>query len=170
MFALPIFPEERPERVAAVDEGRWRSVAEDIRRAPQHSPPSIVGVCVLNFCVWDGREPERCRWQSKRGRSVCRGSAENKPALSGAVFAGHRKRKQVDTFTVPIFLYKKPPHFCGGLVFALLIFPGSRPPSIVSVRVLNFCVRDGNRWTHTTINTNSISVAFTTFIFKANRL
>ncbi len=39
-------------------------------------------------------------------------------------------------------------------MLALPIFPGSRPPSIVGVRVLNFCVRDGNRWTHTTINTN----------------
>ena len=39
-------------------------------------------------------------------------------------------------------------------MFALPIFPGSRPPSIVGVYVLNFCVRDGNRWTHITINTN----------------
>jgi len=28
-------------------------------------------------------------------------------------------------------------------VFALPIFPGSRPPSIVGVHELNFCVRDG---------------------------
>ncbi len=28
-------------------------------------------------------------------------------------------------------------------MFALPIFPGSRPPSIVGVHVLNFCVRDG---------------------------
>ena len=41
-------------------------------------------------------------------------------------------------------------------VFALPIFPGSHPPSIVGVHVLNFCVRDGNRWTHMTINTNYI--------------
>ena len=40
------------------------------------------------------------------------------------------------------------------LVFALPIFPGSRPPSIVGVHELNFCVRDGNRWTLMTINTN----------------
>ena len=40
-------------------------------------------------------------------------------------------------------------------MFALPIFPGSHPPSIVGVHVLNFCVRDGNRWTHMTINTNS---------------
>ena len=40
-------------------------------------------------------------------------------------------------------------------MLALPIFPGSRPPSIVGVHVLNFCVRDGNRWTHMTINTNS---------------
>ena len=39
-------------------------------------------------------------------------------------------------------------------MFALPIFPGSHPPSIVGVHVLNFCVRDGNRWTHMTINTN----------------
>ena len=39
-------------------------------------------------------------------------------------------------------------------VFALPIFPGSHPPSIVGVHELNFCVRDGNRWTLMTINTN----------------
>ena len=39
-------------------------------------------------------------------------------------------------------------------MFALLIFPGSHPPSIVSANELNFCVRDGNRWTLMTINTN----------------
>ena len=50
---------------------------------------------------------------------------------------------------------KKAPTFQSRLlVFALPIFPGSRPPSIVGVHVLNFCVRDGNRWTHMTINTN----------------
>ena len=51
---------------------------------------------------------------------------------------------------------KKPPHFCGGFVFALPIFPCSRPQSIVGADVLNFCVRDGNRWTLMTINTNSM--------------
>ena len=49
---------------------------------------------------------------------------------------------------------KKPRLFSRGFVFALLIFPGSHPPSIVSVHELNFCVRDGNRWTLMTINTN----------------
>ena len=43
-------------------------------------------------------------------------------------------------------------------MFALPIFPGSRPPSIVGVHELNFCVRDGNRWTLMTINTNYIIV------------
>ena len=41
------------------------------------------------------------------------------------------------------------------LVFALPIFTASHPATIVGVRVLNFCVRDGNRWTLMTINTNS---------------
>ena len=39
-------------------------------------------------------------------------------------------------------------------VFALPIFPGSHPPSIVGAHELNFCVRDGNRWTLMAINTN----------------
>ena len=39
-------------------------------------------------------------------------------------------------------------------MLALPIFTASHPATIVGVRVLNFCVRDGNRWTHTTINTN----------------
>ena len=39
-------------------------------------------------------------------------------------------------------------------MFALPIFPGSHPPSIVGVHELNFCVRDENRWTLMTINTN----------------
>ena len=49
---------------------------------------------------------------------------------------------------------KKEPSLRLTLVFALPIFPGSHPPSIVGVHELNFCVRDGNRWTLMTINTN----------------
>ena len=39
-------------------------------------------------------------------------------------------------------------------MLALPIFTVSHPTTIVGARVLNFCVRDGNRWTHTPINTN----------------
>ena len=39
-------------------------------------------------------------------------------------------------------------------MFALPIFPSSHPPSIVGAHELNFCVRDGNRWTLMAINTN----------------
>ena len=39
-------------------------------------------------------------------------------------------------------------------MLALPIFPASHPASIVGGDVLNFCVRDGNRWTHIPINTN----------------
>ena len=42
----------------------------------------------------------------------------------------------------------------GSLCWHLLIFPGSCPPSIFSASELNFCVRNGNRWTLTAINTN----------------
>ena len=37
---------------------------------------------------------------------------------------------------------------------ALLIFPGSCPPSIVSTRELNYRVRYGNGWTLSVINTD----------------
>ena len=50
-------------------------------------------------------------------------------------------------------------------MFALPIFPGSHPPSIVGVHVLNFCVRDGNRWTHMTINTNSFTEELLPFLY-----
>ena len=43
-------------------------------------------------------------------------------------------------------------------MLALPIFPASHPASIVGGNELNFCVRYGNRWTLTPINTNYISV------------
>ena len=54
----------------------------------------------------------------------------------------------------------------GFFMLALPIFPCSHPQSIVGEGELNFCVRDGNRWTLTPINTNfvetnSISLAST---------
>ena len=45
-------------------------------------------------------------------------------------------------------------------MLALPIFPASRPASIVGASELNFCVRDGNRWTLTAINTNCMSSSF----------
>ena len=39
-------------------------------------------------------------------------------------------------------------------MLALPIFPASHPASIVGADELNFCVRDGNRWTLVAINTN----------------
>ena len=39
-------------------------------------------------------------------------------------------------------------------MLALPIFAASHPATIVGECELNFCVRDGNRWTLTPINTN----------------
>ena len=49
---------------------------------------------------------------------------------------------------------KKPRLISRGFVLALPIFPGRHQPSIVGAYELNFCVRDGNRWTLIAINTN----------------
>ena len=43
-------------------------------------------------------------------------------------------------------------------MLALPIFAASRPATIVGEGELNFCVRDGYRWTLTPINTNYIFV------------
>ena len=50
---------------------------------------------------------------------------------------------------------------------ALPIFPASHPASIVGANELNFCVRDGNRWTLAAINTNFF-VAHRHFMSKAS--
>ena len=52
-------------------------------------------------------------------------------------------------------------------MFALPIFTASHPATIVGVQVLNFCVRDGNRWTHLTINTNSRAEEVFPFLYFA---
>ena len=54
-----------------------------------------------------------------------------------------------------------------GFVLALPIFPASHPASIVGADELNFCVRDGNRWTLIAINTNFIWTATAAFYIKA---
>ena len=49
-------------------------------------------------------------------------------------------------------------------MLALPIFPVSHPTSIFGACELNFCVRYGNRWTLSVINTNY------SFVFKAFQL
>ena len=55
-------------------------------------------------------------------------------------------------------------------MLALPIFPGSHPPSIVGADELNFCVRDGSRWTLIAINTNSYGWLFTIVYVKSASL
>ena len=50
-------------------------------------------------------------------------------------------------------------------MLALPIFTASRPATIVGADELNFCVRDGNRWTLAAINTNFV-VAVRHFMSK----
>ena len=53
------------------------------------------------------------------------------------------------------------------IVLALSIFPASRPASIVDADELNFCVRDGNRWTLIAINTNYVDGFCPSFICQS---
>ena len=62
--------------------------------------------------------------------------------------------------------YKKTPTLLGGhfICWHLPIFPGRHQPSIFGTTELNFCVRYGNRWTLSVINTNY------SFVYKAFQL
>ena len=55
-------------------------------------------------------------------------------------------------------------------VLALPIFTARHQATIVGVSELNFCVRDGNRLTLTTINTNSHRMAFNHPLYKLLRV
>ncbi len=104
------------------------------------------------------------KWQEKQSELVVQRSIKSRISVSPKILSGAANRKQVDCPLVHI--QKKKPHFFKwSFVFALLIFPSSRPLSIVSVHELNFCVRDGNRWTLMTINTNSLWVAFNHLLY-----
>ena len=48
----------------------------------------------------------------------------------------------------------------GDLFRQRLTFPGGRPPSIISAKELNYCVRDGNRCDLLAIATECMSNAF----------
>ena len=55
-------------------------------------------------------------------------------------------------------------------MLALPIFTASHPATIVGANELNFCVRDGNRWTLIAINTNSYGWVLPIFYIKASWL
>ena len=75
-------------------------------------------------------------------------------------------RFRIKTYQWHVIGRKKPRPFGRGFVLALPIFPGRHQPSIVGANELNFCVRDGNRWTLIAINTNyKMSI---THLFKKN--
>ena len=59
----------------------------------------------------------------------------------------------------PVKKYKKTPTLLGGhfICWHLPIFPGRHQPSIFGTTELNFCVRYGNRWTLSVINTNLLT-------------
>ena len=59
----------------------------------------------------------------------------------------------------PVKKYKKTPTLLGGhfMCWHLPIFPGRYQPSIFGTTELNFCVRYGNRWTLSVINTNLLT-------------
>ena len=97
----------------------------------------LEGAIVLPWCSAQRiRNIHDCQWQSSL-------DSRNSPAdcyRQSLVPYGYRKRTK--------------PKLGSFFVFALPIFTASHPATIVGVHVLNFCVRDGNRWTHMTINTN----------------
>ena len=48
-------------------------------------------------------------------------------------------------------------------------FPGSFPPSIISAKELNYCVRDGNRWILLAIVTGFLTRLFRVWLCRCSR-
>ena len=90
-------------------------------------------------------------------RSVCNAAAP--PARRTPGTATGNRNQLIDLKQFIITTKENPNLSVEVFVSALPIFPSSRPLSIVGVCELNFCVRDGNRWTLTTINTNYLSAS-----------
>ena len=88
-----------------------------------------------------------CRWQTVflcwRYLSSCVGKVLSRQSRDQKLFVEYVNEKDL-------------PVASPFLVLALPIFPCSHPQSIVGEGELNFCVRDGNRWTLTPINTNFV--------------
>ena len=96
-----------------------------------------------------GGRSDLSEWQRSTG---------DEGAPSPRISVGHRNRKQVDPSILFTGIKEPPPCWTEVIImFALPIFTASHPATIVGVHVLNFCVRDGNRWTHMTINTNLLT-------------
>ena len=68
--------------------------------------------------------------------------------------------------TSSYIMQKTAPFWMRFRMLALPIFPASHPASIVGADELNFCVRDGNRWTLIAINTNSYGWVSPSFMSK----
>ena len=82
-----------------------------------------------------------------------------------------RKKKDLTTKVVRVLSQskRKSALFRVRFMLALPIFPGRHQPSIVGAYELNFCVRDGNRWTLIAINTNSCGWGLTHLLYQRSR-
>ena len=147
------------KRVAAVDGRRRCAVTEDIRRAPQqgsHPATTLPYMCLTSvFGMVASLSAASGRFSEGAASAAV---DEGRRPYGRRTFVGNRNWKQVDPHP-PAQRYKKTSALLDGgyNMFALPIFTASHPATIVGVHVLNFCVRDGNRWTHMTINTNLLT-------------
>ena len=165
MFVLLYFP-GRPMDRHGVGIVRWTIPAViQYVQIKQKTTTFVVVFCVR--VTWFSRQANgsSCRPQVSGGHL----QAEKSPDFSVEAFSvrvtyfprqanvsSRRRNSPVDCSSrCSVYKVLRPQLSLRPLVFALLIFPGSHPPSIVSVHELNFCVRDGNRWTLIAINTNS---------------
>ena len=129
MFALPIFPGSHPPSIV---------VAMNLT--------SVSGMAVSPSAARGGcSEGATCAAVGRKQACFVRRSFRRAPQTETGGTCSH---------SIQIIHKKKTSTFLWRLVFALPIFPGSHPPSIVGANELNFCVRNGNRWTLIAINTN----------------
>ena len=134
----------------------------------KETPQPRLRSIVLALPIFTGSEPtaagggrkEASEWQGSVGDAGVCAKDSRRDTPTGQPQENYHKRRnrrapQTETGEILILTSKNlHPNGWRLNMFALPIFTASHPATIVGVRVLNFCVRDGNRWTHTTINTN----------------
>ena len=89
-----------------------------------------------------------------KGDDAIQRAAQVSNLAGGLAAASTRVGRLIEKSSKTSGYEKSPAYWRDFFVLALPIFPASRPASIVGADELNFCVRDGNRWTLIAINTN----------------
>ena len=136
-----------------------RREGRDVEDAPLLAPSILLQAKIETCAAARGRALDERPYGEDHSFFEILSFSQNGTCLHGAMWASRPT-------SIPSQSTKhkeKAPSFRMELMLALPIFTASRPATIVGADELNFCVRDGNRWTLIAINTNSNKICWRKF-------